>query len=31
MKEILIDIIGILFLLFIIEIFIAIKKLSKNQ
>ena len=31
MKEILIDIVGILFLVFIIEILIAVKKLSKND
>jgi len=31
MKEILIDIVGILFLIFIIEIFITIKKFSNTQ
>ncbi len=31
MKEILIDIVGILFLVFIIELLITVKKLSKND
>jgi len=31
MKEILIDIVGILFLIFIIEIFITIKKFSNTK